>query len=542
MFWDGTRWVTPTTAAPAPRRMRDWLATGTMLLGLVLLVVPFVGVAAVATPKIVTSPTSTLAGSTVSVIGSGFPKNQGGYVSLDSSTSGPKYRANGQGTFSVALRIPLAESAGTHTLDARSTSQGTKTAPTGGDTSVTSALITVTSAVPSPTPTLTPAPTASPNPTPTVTPTPTPAPTTTPSSTPTVTPAPTIAPTAAPSGSPPPVSTGFVVASGTHLTRLGYPYQFAGLNLYNANSRNNCWYPLGYSDGALGTALSYIPTADAFRGWFYQGEALMNGVRDWSAFDHTLAVAAQYGKTVVVQLSGEGGDCGDYPRDQQKTQDWYTTGYKVAPAIAGYVSYREWVREFVTRYANNPTILVLQLVGEAEDPTDQFGTCDKATAVTTLRAFVDDVGSLVKSIDQNHLLTLGVIGTGQCGASGTDYTTVHASPYLDVCTTEDYGKPTEAMPGDLWNGMQTRLNQCGSLGKPLFVQESAVRLDTEAGGSTTTRSALFAAKLSTQFGAGVVGELLWDYVAPHSVAYGGGSPTGYDIAPADPVLDVLGQH
>ncbi len=37
----------------------------------------------------------------------------------------------------------------------------------------------------------------------------------------------------------------FVARNGTHLVLDGKPYRFTGLNIYNANSINNCWYTLG---------------------------------------------------------------------------------------------------------------------------------------------------------------------------------------------------------------------------------------------------------------------------------------------------------
>src|SRR5262245_50650958 len=51
MFWDGDRWVPdrpPVVAAPSskPRRHRDWLATGVMLVALIGLIVPIMGVSA----------------------------------------------------------------------------------------------------------------------------------------------------------------------------------------------------------------------------------------------------------------------------------------------------------------------------------------------------------------------------------------------------------------------------------------------------------------------------------------------------------------
>ena len=34
----------------------------------------------------------------------------------------------------------------------------------------------------------------------------------------------------------------FVKANGTQLTLYDEPYKFIGINIYNANSINNCWY------------------------------------------------------------------------------------------------------------------------------------------------------------------------------------------------------------------------------------------------------------------------------------------------------------
>src|SRR5687767_3003675 len=92
-----------------------------------------------------------------------------------------------------------------------------------------------------------------------------------------------------PTPPPPPPPTGFVTRSGTQLLVDGAPYRFSGLNIYHANGRNDCWQPpLGNNDGALAAELALVPGND-FRAWFFQGLATRNGVRDWSAFDHTLA-------------------------------------------------------------------------------------------------------------------------------------------------------------------------------------------------------------------------------------------------------------
>src|SRR3954462_14068815 len=105
-------------------------------------------------------------------------------------------------------------------------------------------------------------------------------------------------------------ASGFVKRSGTQLLLDGKPYRFTGLNIYNANSVNNCWYTLG-SGGGLSTSLDEIgPGKEAFRAWFFQYEATTSpGARDWSTFDHTLAVARAHGVKVVATLVNQWGQC-----------------------------------------------------------------------------------------------------------------------------------------------------------------------------------------------------------------------------------------
>jgi mannan endo-1,4-beta-mannosidase len=345
-------------------------------------------------------------------------------------------------------------------------------------------------------------------------------------------------PPGARTGQPPaviPLSSTFVTRRGNRLYLSSLPYRFAGLNIYNANSRNvsTCWYTLNEGDG-LSQTLDQLRGQNVFRADFYQGLALTNGQRDWSAFDKTLAVAAAHNMKVAASLSGEGGTCKDYPADTHKLEPWYQQGY-TQPEASG-VSYHDWVKEIVTRYKDNPTILLWQPMGEAEDPVDwgPTHTCS-STANQTLKSWADNVTGLIKSIDHNHLTTVGTIGSGQCGASGTAYINLYAGANIDLCEREDYGHAGAAMPGDQWNGMQARINQCDVMGKPLFVAETGIK-PSEAGGTLPGRAAAFAAKLHEQFAAGIVGEFAWDWRdAPH----GGSSLTGYEIGPGDPALSIF---
>ena len=121
-------------------------------------------------------------------------------------------------------------------------------------------------------------------------------------------------------------------------------------------------------------------------------------------------------------------------------------------------------------------------------------------AAATLKSFATDVSGLVKSIDPNHLVSLGTIGGGQCGAQGAEYQDVHAVPTIDLCEYHDY-QPNDPMPGDQWNGLQVRLDQCNALHKPLFVGETGIK-PSDVGGTLRARADALRAKLDAQFSAG----------------------------------------
>ncbi len=319
----------------------------------------------------------------------------------------------------------------------------------------------------------------------------------------------------------------FVTRRGSVLYLGNQPYRFTGFNIYNANSRNNCAATMGEGP-ALDEALNAIgPGKTVMRSWFFQNLATTGGARDWRAFDHTLAVARAHGVRVIATLGNQWGEC---EQGHFKPAGWYEDGYRT-DATGGIVGYRDWVQEAVTRYRDDPTIMAWQLMNEAETSVAQNGGCVPNSAAT-LRAFADDMGGLVHALDHNHLVSLGTIGSGQCGAAGDDYKQVHASPGIDLCEYHDYGD-TASLPGDQWNGLQVRLDQCQALGKPLFIGEVGAR-PSEVGGTYGARVNLFARKIGASFDAGAVGELVWSWMERSTI-------DDYDVGPGDPIINILGQ-
>ncbi len=335
-------------------------------------------------------------------------------------------------------------------------------------------------------------------------------------------------PSAASHGGTPTSSGGFVTRSGRTLLVDGEEFQFTGLNIYNANSDGTCGSALD-----LGLAFDEIgPGKAVVRAWFFQGLATTSGgVRDWTRFDATLATAEEHGIKVIPTLANQWADC-----EQGygfKTKAWYQDGYQTVDDPDGTVTYREWVAEIVDRYKNNPTVAFWQLINEAEIQDEPFGDCSQVTdAPATLQNWAADVAGLIKSIDTNHLVSLGTIGGGQCGSANDEYQDVHALNAIDLCEYHDYGSPNDPLPGDQWNGFMVRVSQCAALDKPLFLGETGIIPNT-VGGTFEARADAFAAKLDAQFGEGIVGFLAW--------AYTGGPSTldDYDIGAGDPVLDVL---
>ena len=92
--------------------------------------------------------------------------------------------------------------------------------------------------------------------------------------------------------------------------------------------------------------------------------------------------------------------------------------------------------------------------------------------------------------------------------------------------------PPSRCPGDAFNGLQVRLDQCAAIDKPLVVGEAGVK-PIDVGGTLADRAAAIRAKLLRQVPAGVEGWLGWAWIKD------GSTLDNYDIGPGDPMLGVL---
>ncbi len=197
----------------------------------------------------------------------------------------------------------------------------------------------------------------------------------------------------------------------------------------------------------------------------------------------------------------------------------------------------------VSRYVNNPTVAMWQLVNEGE-AVNSDGTCNEPAALSAMLAFSNDVGSLAHGLDPNHLVSLGALagwsggGAGQwCGTANSDYQALMASSGNDICDYHDYGYPADPMGIPFAPDLTTAIQMCHADGKPVMVAETGIYADSSAG--LAPRAAEFGAKFSAQFQAGVVGELMWAWT-PKAIYTIPDNDADYGIFPGDPSLGVLG--
>jgi mannan endo-1,4-beta-mannosidase len=133
------------------------------------------------------------------------------------------------------------------------------------------------------------------------------------------------------------------------------------------------------------------------------------------------------------------------------------------------------------RWVDEPTIFAWELMNEPRYPD---ATPNENTTGTTLRAWVDEMGALIKGLDSKHMLGTGMEGQesryGYGGDAGNPFIHIHSSPYIDFTSGHMY--PTEGWAGLDMAEARALLRQWISdshnvVGKPFFFGEFNVHED-----------------------------------------------------------------
>jgi hypothetical protein len=220
----------------------------------------------------------------------------------------------------------------------------------------------------------------------------------------------------------------FVTRDGASVTLYGVPFRFVGVNAYDSAGD-----PAIYQ---CGTRLRTESGAKVVRFWAFQQYTA--GGTNWSALDRVIRLAREHNLKLIPVLENQWAECtqGGY-----KFDDWYARGY-LSPYGGYALSYREYLRRVLQRYRDEPTIMAWSLMNEPESKSAS-GT----PAPEPLYSFAQDVSALAKSLDPNHLVTLGVAGGAQPGVRGDSYEQLHSLETIDFAEFHDYGANDEPLPG-----------------------------------------------------------------------------------------------
>lgn len=356
----------------------------------------------------------------------------------------------------------------------------------------------------------------------------------------------------------------FVQAKGSVFTLGGRPYRFVGFNLYDAAAAGETFYSCvshrwpPYTAAQLDSALAYMHRqagATVLRFWAYQ--TYTESGTNWSGIDEVLRLARRNGIRVIPVIEDGPGNCTTGPTGQPKWKyqgnTWYTQGYKVPYGTAA-LSYRDYVKVLVAHYKNNPTILGWEMMNEAT-------TARRVRGQSAIVGFARDIGSLIHSIDHNHLVTVGTESDGWPGASGPDFSAVYGLPQINFAVAHDYQMPGQAgiydpfpmnglLPGGALPSPSARECQptvgaplaCSVAAdvkvvhKPMVIEEAGVPARSSNRHALQARANLFNRKLKAAFTNGVSGELVWDFNKVDDV--GGGN---FDVEQFtnDPLVPVM---
>jgi mannan endo-1,4-beta-mannosidase len=337
-------------------------------------------------------------------------------------------------------------------------------------------------------------------------------------------------------GAVPSVPTPGVGVSGTSLTLNGRPWWPIGINAYQLgtdwNVNAGCGAQVDLDDYFGGLQPHSLTRFNVYATLAVNKNT---GALDFSALDAVFDAAWRHQQLLVGVLTPQDGAC---ENGYVKDYDWYAGGWRSAVSHGLPMSYADWVRTAVGRWAGSPALAGWAAVGEPE-PSDcgeqqctwQSRAC-RDHAAEVLRTFLDDTGALIRWADPDAVVFSGQAGGGQCGSAGDEFALVAASPGVDVLEYHYYTS-SDSLPGSAADGLARRVDQARAVGKPLLVAEVGM----EAGSClpVAQRERTLKATVDAQRAHGTAGAMFWSYVPdPRN------DQCTLDIGPDDPLVDLVG--
>ncbi|XP_034677432.1 mannan endo-1,4-beta-mannosidase 5-like [Vitis riparia] len=350
-------------------------------------------------------------------------------------------------------------------------------------------------------------------------------------------------------------SSGFVQTRNTQFILNGSPFFFNGFNSYwmmnvAADPSQRSKVSDVFSQ-ATATRLSVCRTW-AFNDGGTQALQISPGVYDERVFqglDFVISEARKNGVRLILSLSNNYKDFGGRPQyvswarnagaPVNSDDDFYTN-----EVVKGY--YKNHVKRVLTRintitrvaYKDDPTIMAWELINEPRCQVDYSGK--------TINGWIQEMASYVKSIDSNHLLTVGM--EGFYGDSmpekkainpgyqvGTDFISNHLVKEIDFTTIHAYpdiwlsGKDDSSQMAFMQRWMTSHSTDSETIIKKPMVFSEFGKSSKDQGYNISARDTFLNAVYTNIYNfarsGGIGGGLVWQLMAEGMQSY----DDGYDI-------------
>ena len=271
----------------------------------------------------------------------------------------------------------------------------------------------------------------------------------------------------------------FVYADGTHFMCNGKTFYVSGCNSYDL-------FTLGdgssdYSLDAIENQYMYKSQIDermqqmadngvnVVRTWGFSNESWHGfeqspgqyNEAEFMLFDYIMYSAQEHGIRVIITLENYWEAYGGI----DKKLSWAGLSGGSHQNRAVYFKndvckqwYKDYAEHFAERrnyytgelYKEDPTIFAWDLMNEP-----RYQDAGENTTGETLRAWVDEMGAFIKSVDPNHMVYAGIEGHGTRydfgGDEGNPYVYIQQSPYIDFCSAHPY-------PDEYWANLSPEEN------------------------------------------------------------------------------------
>jgi mannan endo-1,4-beta-mannosidase len=213
--------------------------------------------------------------------------------------------------------------------------------------------------------------------------------------------------------------------------------------------------------------------------------------------DYALVKAAALGLKLIVVLTNNWHPFGGI--------DQYNTWYGIERHHEFYTdqrtraAYRDWALHVVTRknalnglaYRDDPTIFAWELANEPRCKSGSRFDSSEGWSTSTLTNWAQEMSAFIKSIDANHLVSVGDEGFLNGGGQhwtykandGVDHAALLALPEVDFGTFHMYPEDWRVGPewADQW--IRDHLEIADDLGKPTLLEEYGIKVKRDAAGA-----------------------------------------------------------